>query len=240
MRSSVLLALVSLIFSTSSIRCQEEIYSSLSPGMINVARRNGNYAGLFTVDRKCCPGAYVSSVIKGSPAKWAGIIKRDLILYFNGQMVMNSRHLSRLITTTPARMPVNVVVEREGRRVDLEVTLVERSDPVSYIRRKPDTLFTTQKKIGVYCHELTRQLAFHFGLLYSKGLLIAKVVENSPAERAGIRAGDVILEVNSSPVRRITDLNRELKVPEGTICEIRIVRRSKPLTLRVVPVDVLI
>ena len=67
-------------------------------------------------------GAVVSDVRDDSPAAKAGVAKGDIVIEFDGERVRSARHLSRIVGETPAGQSVKMVVQREGRRVDLQIT----------------------------------------------------------------------------------------------------------------------
>ncbi len=89
------------------------------------------------------------------------------------------------------------------------------------------------RQIGVGVTDLTTQLAKHFGV--EDGLLIEEVRENSPAARAGIKAGDIIVEANSKAVKGQIDLVREVNSKKDGDVQLTIVRDGKRQTISVTP-----
>ncbi len=87
-------------------------------------------------------------------------------------------------------------------------------------------------QLGVVVQDLTPELAQAFGLQESRGAVIAEVVRGSPAERAGLRVGDVILAVNDRPVTGSADVrNRIGLTPVGEKVRIKVRRNGRVLTL---------
>ncbi|NQS90531.1 Do family serine endopeptidase [Patescibacteria group bacterium] len=87
--------------------------------------------------------------------------------------------------------------------------------------------------IGIYMQELTPELAEKFGV--SKGVLVADVVKGSPAEKAGVQAGDVVQKVNDYPVENSFDLKEKiLKIEIGQKVILTVIRNSKPLEISLV------
>jgi len=87
--------------------------------------------------------------------------------------------------------------------------------------------------IGVYVTPITRELAYHYGLPTQRGLLVVRVVRGSPAYSAGIREGDLIVEVNEREVTSVRDLRKEIEnsVERGYV-DLRIIRDSRSYTVR--------
>ena len=84
------------------------------------------------------------------------------------------------------------------------------------------------KYIGVSLQNLTGQLGDYFGVNDGKGTLIAEVVEDSPAEKSGLKAGDVITEVDGNPVDKISDVQRAVQHKDnGESIELTILRDKK-------------
>lgn len=93
--------------------------------------------------------------------------------------------------------------------------------------------FASSRRIGVSTSRLGRQLAEYFGV--SHGVLVNSVEENSPASRAGLRAGDVVTEVDGSKVEDAEDLVRALGAKEEGEVTLTVVRERKSRTVRVTP-----
>lgn len=93
-------------------------------------------------------------------------------------------------------------------------------------------LFSGRGRLGIYPQELTEQLRQHFGVEKDRGVLIASVVENSPAAKVGLKAGDCIVEVNGNPISNHGDLMRELRKIESGEVRITVVRDRQRIELR--------
>ncbi len=88
--------------------------------------------------------------------------------------------------------------------------------------------------LGVSIQNLNKKLADYFGLKDTKGALVVKVFKDSPAQRAGIKEKDVILEFDNKPVNNVRDLVRYVNMTEpGKKVKIKILRKKKYLTLEV-------
>jgi len=201
-------------------------------------------------------GALVEEVRPGSAAEKAGFRKGDVIVEFDGERVRGQRHLSRLVSETPEGRTVKAAVMRDGKRVDLSVTpaAAEHASEFEYMVPGPDHMpgmpnrgrrfyfgdepgFGTGERgeawfmpgrgrLGVSIQFLTPQLADYFGT--KNGVLVTSVQPDSPAAKAGLKAGDVITSVNGNEVtesRVLTDAVRS--AADGASLNLGYVRDKK-------------
>ncbi len=147
-------------------------------------------------------GALVADVASGIPADKGGIETGDVIRSFNGIEVKKSHQLSPLVTNTPVGADAQVVVERDGEKVTLSVRIAELDSD----REEPNNSSRTRKvPWGLQLQDLTPKLGRQLGIKADEGVLVAGVQPGGSAHRAGVRRGDVILEVNRSPVFSVDD-----------------------------------
>jgi membrane-associated protease RseP (regulator of RpoE activity) len=100
--------------------------------------------------------------------------------------------------------------------------------------KTPEWSYETRKFIGVYCGELNRELAEHFGVKEGTALIVSKVTEGGPAEKAKLKVGDVIVSVDGKRVETGNDLIDLVQAKEkGTKIKLEILRDKKPLTIDV-------
>ena len=92
----------------------------------------------------------------------------------------------------------------------------------------------TRGWIGVAVQEFTPELAESFKLGYAQGVLISEVVRNSPADQAGIKAGDILISVDSKP---LTDSNAMLEtissLPPGKVAVLKLLRNQREVVVQV-------
>jgi predicted metalloprotease with PDZ domain len=100
--------------------------------------------------------------------------------------------------------------------------------------KTPEWSYETRKYIGVYCGELNRELAEHFGVKEGTGLIVSKLTEGGPAEKAKLKVGDVIVLVDGKRVETVNDLIDLVQAKaKGTKVKLEILRDKKAMTIDV-------
>lgn len=197
-------------------------------------------------------GVAISKVIEGSPAEKAGLRKDDVVLRFNGEEVTSVRKLSRMIGEVAPDHTARLTISRGGAEQEVSVTFAKRKEFNSLMapeagdmgkyyeefKRAPGAFafsFGQSRKIGISTNTLTKQLADYFGVAGDKGVLVTSVREGSPAARAGLKAGDVITEVDGEKIDEAGDLSRAInRKSEGEV-SLTIVRDRSTRTIQVTP-----
>jgi len=88
--------------------------------------------------------------------------------------------------------------------------------------------------LGIVIQDVTDQLAASFGVKEREGVLVAEVMKGSPAETAGLRAGDVVVELSGAPIREVPDLQRRIAaLRPGQTMKLTVIRERKPVPLSV-------
>ncbi|MGE5326672.1 MAG: PDZ domain-containing protein [Deltaproteobacteria bacterium] len=178
-------------------------------------------------------GAVVEEVNEDSPAARAGIKKGDVILQFAGEKVRSVAELRRLVRETPAGRTVAIEINRNGSTQNLSAKIAETPEPKMFshseglegtepqfrVFKMPNVhipsfdfnmMFTGTPRLGISGEELTSQLAGYFGVWGGKGVLVREVKDGTPAQKAGLKAGDVITKVNDKAVASIEELRGAL------------------------------
>jgi serine protease Do len=91
------------------------------------------------------------------------------------------------------------------------------------------------RRIGITTQPLTDQLANYFGVSGRDGLLVTSVAENSPAAKGGLRAGDVVTEVDGTRLKNAGELSRALNRKDEGDVSLTVVRDRKTRTIKVTP-----
>ena len=215
----------------------------------NVSRDNMGRYNLHQVR-----GVGVTQVVKDSPAEKAGLRKDDVILRIDGENVTSVRKLNRLVSEIAPDQTVRVVISRGGSEQELTAT-IGKHDNMSAVRslggENPqvwkwegplangdnDMVFAlgNSRRIGVSTMELTKQLAEYFGIADGKGVLVTSVSADSPAAKAGLKAGDVITAIDDEKVEGTGDISRAINSKKDGDVTLTIFRNKSQQTIRVTP-----
>ncbi|MGH9314494.1 MAG: PDZ domain-containing protein [Vicinamibacterales bacterium] len=201
-------------------------------------------------------GVVIDEVYSESPASRAGLKAGDVVVEFDGERVRSARQFSRLVAETPEGRSVKLGAVRDGQRLtvditpeagrglnsewkigeefarlnDMEVDIPKLLPKIAVPGFDVMTLARTAR-LGVQIETLTPQLATYFGA--KRGALVANVEEGSAAEKAGLRAGDVITAIDGRTIEDTDDIRRALRgTHDGAEVSIEIVRDRKSQTLK--------
>lgn len=195
-------------------------------------------------------GVRVDAVDRDSPAEKAGLKADDVIVEYDGERVRSARQFTRLVQETPDGRSVPLAVMRDGSRQDLTATPEARTFSWDMdidgdrIRRDVERglqglrdfrmeappmsfhfeggglpVFSAGRRLGVSVDTLSDQLADYFGAAEG-GVLVTSVEDDSAAEKAGLKAGDVITSMNGDRVRDARQLSEAVR--EATSGEVTI------------------
>ena len=145
-------------------------------------------------------GALVSDIEPGSSAANAGVKSGDVIIKYNGKKIKNLLHLRSLVKGTEINKEVEMTVLRDGRELILNTAILETKK--SEAKSKND-LF---RNLGLAVQNLTGKLSINLGYKDEKGVIITNVQQGSPASKAGLTTGDLIVEIQHKPVTSSDEL----------------------------------
>ena len=175
-------------------------------------------------------GALVSQVTQGGPADKAGLKRGDVIVSFDGHAINEMNDLPFVVAKTEVGKKVPVVVVRKGEKKTLQVTvgqMKEEKEEETPVETKPSSL-------GLSLESVTPEIAGRYGLSESTGVLITRVESGSPAEEAGLRAGDVIMEVDQVEVKGVQEFQKKMAAyPKGQSALFLINRKGNTLYVTV-------
>lgn len=143
--------------------------------------------------------------------------KREFPAFQNGVRIQNFPQMQRLLTAPFP--PMNPLPPSSAQ-----------SDGNVFIWRG-----NNNRQIGIGVTELTEQLSDFFGVGDDAGVLISNVRENSPAAKAGLKAGDIIVEADGKTIKRQTDLIRAVNDKKEGEVSLTIIRKGDRRTVRVAP-----
>ena len=194
------------------IEGKRECYLGVHPS--HVDQEMARYFGLTEPQ-----GAFVDRVNPDSPASRAGLQAKDLLVTFAGTPVRDENHLRVLIASTPPQQPVEVEVLRQDHRERMSVLLEEKAGPPVVIpEATPRGEGKGTRLLGITVAPLDPQIAEQLGLLVDCcGMAILDVQPSSPASKKGLRQGDVIVEINERPVRKVADMQEVLKASKNVV-----------------------
>ncbi len=142
-------------------------------------------------------GALIADVVPNSPAATAGLKKNDLVVNFQGKPIADAAALQRRVGDTPVGQTADLTVEREGKPIDLAVTIGNLDDAVRRIAA------SLEDRLGAVVRPLKADERRNFGLEIGQGVAIESVDADGPLGKAGFEKDDVILDVNNLPVEGV-------------------------------------
>jgi serine protease Do len=182
-------------------------------------------------------GAVVMSVSPGSAAQKAGLEPGDVVIAFNGKPIKNRDELVAMVVATRPGMtvPVRIVRDRQERTINVTVdeldleteTQTSRNGGGNDNRDNPPQ--ESSAGFGMSLSNITPDVAQRLRLdRNTQGAVVVDVDQDSPAARAGLAAGDIIVRVGRQAVSSAADARRELeKVRAGGTVFLRVVRNGQ-------------
>jgi len=190
-----------------------------------------------SVDEQKDRGALVRRVEPNSPAEKAGVKEGDVILEFNKEPVVGVQQLTRLVRETPIGRTIDVKVLRNNREETLKVTAERNSGAFdgNFSFNMPDVhvfadqvvrnvprieMHTVHVQSGIRVEQLSDQLRDFFGVTGTNGVLVTSVERGSAAEKAGLKAGDVITAIGTRIIRTPEDFSREMRADSKPVVKV--------------------
>lgn len=195
------------------------------------------------LDIKVKNGVLISEVIEDSPAEKAGIEDGDVVVKFGRKKVTSPEELSELVGDADVGDDVKIQFSRGGKSKTVTVTLGDWSDQpqVSFMTPgdfdfdfdAPSFVSSLRPfRLGVRVSELNSDLAPYFGVDEGEGILVLDVGDESTAEEAGVKAGDVIVDIEGNDIRSVGDIHGAIsEMDSGDEFEMTVVRKKKKVKL---------
>jgi serine protease Do len=254
------LVLATVLFATPNSSAEGFGFSSEESGgsYLGVDTRDVTSDRLGALNLKEEKGVEVTMVDQDAPAGKAGVKEHDVILSLNGTEVQSVEQLRRMIHEVPPGRVVTLGVSRNGQPLTVKVQLADRKKSFSYsnsysnngegytvhvppippIPPIPDidvpisiVVVHSSRRSGLMLENLTPQLGDFFGAKNGEGVLVRSVEKGTPAEKAGFRAGDVIVKVNGERISDASDFSRTLQSRKGSTVSVGVIRDKKEQTL---------
>lgn len=144
-------------------------------------------------------GAVVALVDPGSPAAAAGLKDGDILIQIDGKTISDRNDLMRTVTLSPIGSQITLMLLREGRQMQITVTLAERPSEREGLKGVRSDL------LGLAVTALTPEQAQQTGL--PPGVVVVELLQNGPAAQ-GIAPGDVIIKINGQNVQSLDDFQK--------------------------------
>ncbi|MFH1505208.1 MAG: Do family serine endopeptidase [Candidatus Omnitrophota bacterium] len=178
---------------------------------INIQDLNDDLRNYFGIKEK--EGVIVLKVNKDSPAEKGGIEEGDLILTFNKQPIRTTRDLVKMISSSEAGETVPIKIIRSSKVLDLKVKIGTMTQEGKDTENVEETTSTFR---GMTVNNLTPFYKQKFGLKIDKGVIITGVEDGSAADKSGVRAGDVIIKIESKKIQNKNDFDEAVTKITGS------------------------
>jgi serine protease Do len=198
-------------------------------------------------------GVEITMVDQDAPAGRAGLKEQDVILTLNGEKIASVEQLRRMIRETPSGRVVTLGISRNGQPMTFKVQLADRKNnfahdlgpkvkdfhfdmpamPLMPEMDMPVSIVVVHSagRSGLMVENLTPQLGEFFGAKNGQGVLIRSVEKGSRADKAGFRAGDVIVKINGEAIHDASDFSHALRSRKANTASVSILRDKKEQTI---------
>jgi serine protease Do len=181
-------------------------------------------------------GVVVADIEPDSPAAKAGLKEKDVITQYDGQAVEGTVQFRRLVRETPPGRTIALTISRNGATQNISVEMGDRgaffgkrmegkmrdfgnvyafkAPNFDFNLPEPEILGAMDMRtpmLGISAEDLSGQLGEYFGAPNNAGILVREVRPGTAAEKAGLKAGDVIVKVDGKPVRSLAELREQLR-----------------------------
>jgi serine protease Do len=208
-------------------------------------------------------GVLLGKILPESPASKAGLKENDVVTHVNSQTVEGATQFRRMIHEIPPGRAIQLTIWRDGRSQTQSVTLGKSEEvrrrmfemeaprvgdfafAIPAVPEVPEIpsmewgamgLLGGQPRLGIDVEDLNGDFGKFFGAPDGEGILVREVNSDSPAEKAGLKPGDVITSFNGERIRSVGDLREKLSTKHGEkdkAAKIGIIRNKSEISLTV-------
>jgi serine protease Do len=173
---------------------------------VSIQDLNQELAEYYGLDSK--KGVLVTEAFEDDPAAEAGMETNDIILSVNGKEIKDSRELSRIIADIGVGERAKIVVLRKGKEKKFTVKLAKRPDAISTQTGRPES---QEDEYGIRVAQITPEVARRYRMDVKDGVVVTQIKPGSKSENAGLRAGDIVKEVNHRKIKTVADFKKAIK-----------------------------
>lgn len=170
-------------------------------------------------------GALVADVTPGGPADKAGIKRGDVIVEFNGNTIKDMAELPKLVAITPPGTQSKLKFISNGNEKTAEIKLGELPEEVA--KASGGSGQEIERNMGLVVQEINPQIQRRLQLEDSKGIIITNVQPGSIGWEAGLRRGDIILEVNREQISGLDEYRKAIDSIKKGDSALLLVKRDK-------------
>ena len=231
-RRAVLLAALAALLAAPLAMARDRAFLGITSRSLS-----GRDARKLDMDRR--DGALIQQVYHDTAADEAGLKKGDVIIEFDGERVFDDDDLGEMIRDHDAGDKVSIGIIRDGKEKTLHTTLGSaddwREDEGRLSFAYAPSVVTSgswgwgvnrRPQIGVNVMDLNSQLAEYFDVSDERGVLVTRVMRRSPADKAGIKAGDVIVSAGGERVMQTGDISNALEGRWGESIDVEVMRNG--------------
>jgi serine protease Do len=242
----------------------EVLLDSEGPSWLGVEAREVTAENVKEYKLPAERGVVVGRVAPESPASKSGLKETDVITEVDGQRVEGTAQFRRMIREIPAGRTVQLTIWRDGHTQSISATLGKAEEnhramlkaaPGSFAFRMPEVVEIPDMpemptlewdngdmmvlpgghpRLGIDAEDINGQLGSYFGAPDGEGVLVRSVNAGSVAEKAGLKAGDVITKFNGERIRSLGDLREKLAAKnDAKPAQLSVLRNKSEVTLTV-------
>jgi serine protease Do len=205
-------------------------------------------------------GVLLGRIVPDSPAAKAGLKDNDVITEINGQRVEGEAQFRRMVHEIPAGRSAQFTIWRDGRSQTINVTLGKSEEHGNMWFKSAPRAFSFQlpkieipevapmpgmdwgygvmaggrPRLGIDAEDLSGQFGTYFGAPDGEGVLVREVNSGTPAEKAGVKSGDVITSLDGERIRSLGDLREKLAAKrDAKTVKLGLLRNKSEMSLTV-------
>jgi serine protease Do len=181
-------------------------------------------------------GVAVSDVVDDLPAAKAGLKAGDVILKYDGHKISTPRELQEVVERSEVGAKHELKIWRDGKHETLQaVPRKSAEEAEKQVKAKAERANPSRfEELGLEVETLTPEITEHLNVKADHGVVISDVLSGSPADRAGLKSGMVIVEAGRSPVKSVADLKKVVEEAKdgGVLLLVRSEQGSRFLVLK--------